>query len=79
MRLVDKTGKWDYGKRLEGRRKNYKVIISYSESAKPYWYYLLDKDNYRYNSLWDNVKFENQEQCVKAAEDKIDELVGQKS
>lgn len=78
MRLVDKTGKWDYGKRLEGRRKNYKVIISCSESAKPYWYYLLGKDDYRYNSLWDNAKFENQEQCVKAAEGKIDELVKSK-
>lgn len=79
MRLTDKTKKWDYGKTLEGRKKNYKVVIYYSEhpmgKEHPFWYFMLKKDNYTYNSLWNNLKFETQDQCSKAAEDKIDELV----
>ena len=82
MRLTDKTGQWDYGKSLEGRKKKYKVIINYSahpmNKEKPFWYYLLEKDEYRYNSVWSDEKFESQDQCVEAAENKIDELINEK-
>ena len=45
---------------------------------KPFWYYLLEKDEYRYNSVWSDEKFESQDQCVEAAENKIDELINEK-
>lgn len=84
MKLVDKTQIWDYGKTLEGRKKGYKVIIHYSnhplKKEPPYWYFVLGKDDYRYNSLWYGLKYESQEQCVEAAENKVDELTrGRKS
>lgn len=79
MRLVDKTRQWDYGKSLEGRKKKYKVVINYSahpmSKEDPFWYFLLEKEEYRYNSVWNNEKYESQDQCVEAAENKIDELV----
>ena len=79
MRLIDKTPRWDFGKILEGRKKNYKVIIHYSEQSinkkRPFWYFELRKDDYAYNSLWDNLKFESQDQCCDAAESKIEELI----
>ena len=82
MRLVDKTKQWNYGKTLEGRKKKYKVVINYSahpmNKEKPFWYYLLEKDNYRYNSLWNDEKYETQDQCVKAVENKINELAKSK-
>jgi len=45
----------------------------------PFWYYILikDQENYRYNSLWENLKYSNQEECITACEDKIESLANQ--
>lgn len=77
MRLIDKTKRWDCNKTLTGKKKNYKVTVCHSAhplAGKSFWYFLLDKDDYRYNSLWDNLKYLSQDQCVEAVEDKINEL-----
>ena len=77
MRLIDKTKRWDCNKTLIGKKKNYKVTVCHSAhplAGKSFWYFLLDKDDYRYNSLWDNLKYLSQDQCVEAVEDKINEL-----
>ena len=73
MRLVDKTNRWDSHKTYVGRKKNYKVQIC--ETLNKNWYYILDKDDYGYNSLWDKLDYKTQEECVTAAEKKINELV----
>lgn len=78
MKLRNRTGKYDYDQTLVGRKKNFKVTIRCSAhpmDKERFWYYILDKDDYGYNSLWDGLKFNNQEQCIEAAENKIDELI----
>lgn len=79
MRLTSKTGRWDYGETWVGKKKKYKVKIYYSahpmRKEPPHWYYTLSKDGYFYNSLWDDLKYESKEDCVSAAEKKVDELV----
>ena len=82
MKLTDKTRKWDYGKRLVGKKKNFEVTIGYSNHSlrgEQFWYFILIKYDYMYNSLWDNLKFDNQDQCVDAAENKVEELIAEKS
>ena len=77
MRLTDKTEHWNYGKVLIGRKKKYEVRIEHAAHPipkSPYWYFVLSKEEFRYNSLWDNIKFKTQEECVSAAEEKIEEL-----
>lgn len=84
MRLIDKTEKWSMGdKKLVGKKKKYTVNINFSAknpiNNKEHWWYSIFKEdiNFTYNSLWDNLKYETQEECVEAAEKKIDELLKQ--
>ena len=84
MKLVDKTEKWSMGdKKLVGKKKKYIVTIHFSAknlmNDSEYWWYSIFKEdiNFAYNSLWDNLKYETQEECVEAAEKKIDELLKQ--
>lgn len=81
MRLIDKSNAWDDDdKTFVGKKSNYIVTIKYAamrfQRGNPFWYFTLDKDRYAYNSIWDDRKFETQDECVKAAENKIKELVG---
>ena len=61
--------------------KKYNVKISYVPSnftgKTDYWYFLINKEdiNYSYNSLWDNLYYKTQEECVDAVEKKIDSLI----
>ena len=79
MRLVNKTPRWDYGEIWVGRKKNYEVRINYAShpmrKEEPYWYFILNKDSYSYNSLWEDLKYLSKEECVNVAETKIDELI----
>lgn len=66
MKLTDKTGIWDTKKTYIGRKNNYVVKISeyaiFGETIKSNdkkWYYLLNKDDYRYNSLWKNQTYDS--------------------
>lgn len=81
MKLRDKTERWQNGKTYVGKKNKCDVTVSYVSTdfteKKDYWYYMIDKKDidYSYNSLWDNLHYETQEECVDAAEKKIDELV----
>ena len=79
MKLREKREQWGNGKRYVGRKNNYKVTVSYAPSdftgKKDYWYFSLNKEDYSYNSLWDNLHYKTQDECVEAAEKKIGELV----
>ena len=81
MKLREKNIKWDNKKTFVGKKKKYNVKISYDSSDftgnKDYWYFLINKEDidYSYNSLWDNLHYKTQEECVEAAENKVDELV----
>ena len=76
MRLVEKTGTWDHNKTFVGKKKGWKVTLIYSScdiSRKtPYWYFLLMKGNMAYNPLWEKLKYSTREECLEAAEAKID-------
>ena len=37
--------------------------------------YTLRRDDYFYNSLWNDLRYESKEDCINAAENKVDELV----
>jgi len=81
MKLYNKTEPFQRGKTFTGKKKHFKVTISYAPvdfmNTKSYWYFLLDKDDdsYTYNSLWYNLKYDTQEECVNAAENKIEEIL----
>lgn len=79
MRLTNKTERWDYGETWVGRKKNHKVKIYYSSrpirKETSYWYYTLNKEEYSYNSLLDDLKYESKEDCTSAAKKKVDKLV----
>ena len=79
MKLTNKTARQDYGETWVGRKKKYEVRIYYSchpmRKENPHWYYTLSKDDYSYNSLWDDLRYESKEDCTSAAENKVDELV----
>lgn len=84
MKLTDKTGIWDTKKTYIGRKNNYVVKISeytiFGETIKSNdkkWYYLLNKDDYRYNSLWKDQTYDSKESCVMAAEEKIKQLIAE--
>ena len=83
MKLVDKTRTFDSQRMFKGKYKKCDVIIYYSASSirkeVPYWYYTFNKkgEDCRYNSLWENMKYSTQEECVTACENKINELVKQ--
>lgn len=84
MRLTDKTERYSMGDReFVGRKKNYIVGIHFSAKKilqnSEYWWYSLNKKDaeFSYNSLWDGLKYKTQEECVAAAENKVDELVKQ--
>ena len=77
MRLKDVTGRFDSSKFYKGKYKKFECRINYSSSQNR-WYYCIDsKDerDIRYNSLWGNERFRTQEDCVKACQKYIDEVL----
>lgn len=77
MRLKDITGGWDNNKFYKGKYKKFDCHISYSSNDN-IWYYVInsnDKRDIRYNSLWDEVKFKTQEDCIEACKKYIDEVI----
>lgn len=81
MRLTDKgkSIREEYsGRILVGKRKNYYVKIEFYmdpyETPEQYWCYTLEKGEYNYNSLWDNLKYNSSDECAQAVICKIDEL-----
>lgn len=77
MRLKDITGRFDSSKFYKGRYKKFDCHINYS-SNNNVWYYTVnsnDKRDINYNSLWNDIKFKTQEDCVEACQKYIDEVI----
>ena len=77
MRLKDVSGRFDSSKFYKGKYKKFECHINYSSNYDS-WYYCVssnDERDIRYNSLWDEVDFKTQEDCVKACQKYIDEVI----
>lgn len=77
MRLKDVTWRFDSSKFYKGRYRKFECRINYSSNYNS-WYYCIDsndKRDIRYNSLWGNTEFKTQEDCVKACQKYIDEVL----
>lgn len=65
MRLKNITPSYSVGHRMyKGKYRKFEVLIYKHGNI---WYFTIDsrdKRDIRYNCLWDNIKFENQEDCV---------------
>ena len=68
MRLKDITPRYSIysavNKMYRGKYRKFEVLIYKHDDI---WYFTIDskdKRDIRYNCLWDDIKFENQEDCV---------------
>lgn len=62
---------------IEVNIKKFECRISYSSNLDC-WYYCIDsKDerDIRYNSLWNEIEFKTQEDCIKGCQAYIDEII----
>ena len=77
MRLKDVTGRFGNSKFYRGKYKKFECCINYSSNLGDWYYYIDSNDerDIRYNSLWDEVQFKTQEDCVKACQKYIDEVL----
>lgn len=53
-----------------GRMKGYKCTIYFNAPSGRY-FFVLNKGDYNYNSLWKKLGWDNEEDCLKAAEEYI--------
>lgn len=77
MRLKDVTGRFGNSKFYRSKYKKFECRIHYSSNLDC-WYYCIDsKDerDIRYNSLWNEIEFKTQEDCVKGCQAYIDEVI----
>lgn len=77
MRLKDVTPRFYTNKIYKGKYKKFECIINYSVKYNS-WYYVIDSNDerdIRYNSLWDEVDFKTQEDCIKGCQAYIDEVL----
>lgn len=78
MKLFDKTGRYAMGnKQFEGRYRKFVCTIYFASDINA-WYYVInsnDERDIRYNSLWDEIEFKTQEDCIKACQKYIDEVI----
>ena len=77
MRLKDVTERFGNSKFYRGKYKKFECRINYSSNLDC-WYYCIDsKDerDIRYNSLWNEIEFKTQEDCIKGCQAYIDEVL----
>lgn len=79
MRWTKKTETFSLSYQLTGRKNGYKATVSYNDHHK-HFYFLADKGDKVYNSLWDKKPYTNEEECKKACEEfcEKDMLKGEK-
>lgn len=76
MRFKDVTGRFDSDKSYKGKYKKFDCHIDYSTNLGSWYYYISnDERDIRYNSLWDEIDFKTQEDCIKACQKYIDEVL----
>lgn len=77
MRLKDVTERFSNSKLYRGKYKKFECRISYSSNLDC-WYYCIDSKDERdiiYNSLWNEIEFKTQEDCIKGCQAYIDEII----
>ncbi len=77
MRLKDVSGRFDSSKFYKGKYKKFECHINYFSNYDS-WYYCIssnDERDIRYNSLWDEVDFKTQEDCIKACQKYVDGVI----
>lgn len=67
MRLKDVTGRFGNSKFYRGEYKKFECRINYSSNLDCWYYCINSKDerDIRYNSLWNEIEFKTQEDCIK--------------
>lgn len=77
MRLKDVTPNYYTNKIYKGKYKKFERLISYLPNLDVWHYHLNSNDerNIMYSSLWDGIEFKTQEDCIKACQKYIDEVL----
>lgn len=76
MKLIDKTRRFSMGNRdFIGKYKKWECNICYSvtSAVNPFWYFYCSKEDNRFNSCWENLKYNSKEECHDACVKYIDE------
>jgi hypothetical protein len=55
----------------EAKMKNFNITIDQQHNKKWYFYLLREKDDLKYNSLWEGKEYNDKESCVTAIEEWI--------
>ena len=71
QRPVGKNSKSWYKK---AEHRGYAITINWSEPFDCYFYQVA-KDKDSYSSLWDNITFDTEEQCVKAVQKYVEGML----
>lgn len=77
MRLKDVTERFGNSKFYRGKYKKFECCINYSSNLHCWYYCINSKDerDIRYNSLWNEIEFKTQEDCIKGCQAYIDEVI----
>jgi hypothetical protein len=69
-----KRDRYSQSYRINARKNGYKAEVVYNDYYEVF-YYLTEKDNVSYNSMWDRLSYKTEEECRIACEKWIDEKV----
>ena len=58
------------------RKNGWKTVSYYNEYGNNY-YFICEKGDEAFNSLWENLSYQKEEDCLKACEKWIDERKGE--
>ena len=58
---------------ITARKNGYKAVVSYAEYGD-YFYFLVDKGDGAFNSLWEKKAYRTEESCKIACENWIDKI-----
>lgn len=78
MKLKEKTERYSRGNRdFVGKYKKWNYNICYSTtsyiSENPFWYFYCNKEDNRFNSLWEELRYNSKEECHDACVKYINE------
>ena len=68
-----KSERWSQDWTKVGRKRGYTAEICYNNHYNEF-FFLLSKGDYRFNSLWEDTKYNSEEECLAACEEYIDKL-----
>ena len=68
------TERWSLSYKRTGRKKGYKAEVTYNSFYNRF-YFMLEKEDYIFNSLWKNMEYVTEQECIDTCEKYIDDLV----